>query len=209
MTKIIRSSGSHQCVSQKDPPPLSGCKFGEQSLNTPPASFATEARTTVLPDGHSSFATDCMHREEKRYPGRREPSFPGLHNLHESVFERTLRPPEPCEEEHKWRKMLWDLSAHALREALGDIPAGSHINICANSGPYDPKFEDLPPWATVPGATVDLMIVAEFRDEKATGIHPGWRQVAHPIRADEGRLLAGLRLLATARTSINVFPKHC
>ncbi|KAK7709529.1 hypothetical protein SLS63_013207 [Diaporthe eres] len=138
-----------------------------------------------------------MHREEERHPGRREPSFPGLHNLHKSVFERTLRPPEPCEEEHKRRKMLWDLGAHAVREALEDLPAGSHINICANSGPYDPKFEDLPPWATVPGASVGLLMVAEFRDEEATGIHPGWRQVAHPIRADEGRLLAGLRLLAT------------
>lgn len=41
------------------------------------------------------------------------------------------------------------------------------------------------------------MMVVEFRDEKATGIHPGWRQIAHPIRADEDRLLAGLRLLAT------------
>lgn len=95
-----------------------------------------------LTEGASS--TDYMHREKERHPGRREPSFPGLHNLHESIFERTLRPSEPCEEEHKRRKVLWDLGAHAVQEALEDIPAGSHINICANSGPYDPKFEDLP-----------------------------------------------------------------
>lgn len=43
----------------------------------------------------------------------------------------------------------------------------------------------------MPGAAAGLLLVAEFRDD----IHPGWRQVAVPIRRDEGRLLAGLRLL--------------
>lgn len=36
-----------------------------------------------------------------------------------------------------------------------------------------------------------LLLVAEFRDD----IHPGWRQIAIPIYNNEGRLLAGLRLL--------------
>lgn len=199
---------SHQCASQEEPP-LSRGKFGKQGHNTPPASTATQARTINLPDGHSSFAPDYMHRDEERQPGRREPGFPGLHNLHQCVFDRTLNPPEPYNEEHERRKVIWDLGAQAVREALEDIPAGSHINLCANSGPYDPKFENLPPWATVPGADAGLLMVAEFRDEKATRIHPAWRQVAHPIRADEGRLLAGLRLLATVRTSISDSPDHC
>lgn len=87
--------------------------------------------------------------------------------------------------------MLWDFAAQAVREALQDIPAGSHVSICANSGPQNDRLERLPPWAAVPGAAMGLLFVAEFREN----IHPGWRQIATPINETEGRLLAGLRLL--------------
>ncbi|KAJ0122905.1 hypothetical protein J7T55_011366 [Diaporthe amygdali] len=140
-----------------------------------------------------------MYKKEERQPGRREPSFHGLHNLHEFVLVRTLNPPEPFEEKHKRRKVLWDLGSQAVREALEDIPTGSHVNVCANSGPCSPEYGSLPPWATVPGTDVGLLMVAELWDEKNTGIHPGWRKVAHPIRTEEGQLLAGLRLLAAVR----------
>lgn len=59
------------------------------------------------------------------------------------------------------------------------------------SGPQNDNLEKLPPWTAVPGAAIGLLFVATFRDD----IHPGWRQIATPIRQDEGRLLAGLRLL--------------
>lgn len=74
-----------------------------------------------------------MHREEGRQPGRHEPSFPGLLNLHKSIFNCQLRPLQPCEEGHKWRKMLRDLRAEAVLEALEEIPASSHITMYADS----------------------------------------------------------------------------
>lgn len=174
-----------------------GGRFGKEGTNTPPAPGAVLARTVTMPDGYTSVAPDDMYRIDELEPGRREPCFPNLHNLHDTVFERTLNPPKPTEDEHNRRAMLWDLASEAVLEALKEVPSGTHVNVCANSGPHNPKLENLPPWTTVPGASVGLLMVAEFRDEKATGIHPGWRQVAHPIRSDEGRLLAGLRLLAT------------
>lgn len=65
---------------------------------------------------------------------------------------------------------------------------------CPCSGPQNNQLEKLPPWTTVPGAAAGLLLVAKFRND----IHQGWRQVAIPIRRDEGRLLAGLRLLPAA-----------
>lgn len=121
-------------------------------LNTPPASICTQARIISLPDGHSSSTPGYMHRENEGQLGRHEPSFPGLHNLHKSIFNCQLRPLEPCEEGYKWRMMLRDLGAEAVLEALEDIPAGSHITVYADSGPCDLEFEDLLSWETVPGA---------------------------------------------------------
>lgn len=168
-----------------------GGKFGIQGTNTPPAPGASLARTVLLPDGFTACAPDDMYRMNELAPGRREPRFPGLHNLHSSVFERTLAPPPITGALPERRAMLWDVAARAVREALRGLPAGSHINVCANSGPQDDKLEKRPPWAAVPGAALGLLFVAEFRDD----IHPGWRQIATPINETEGRLLAGLRLL--------------
>lgn len=111
---------------------LLGGKFGEQGENTPPAPGASLAKTVVLPDGHASVSPDDMYRLSELAPGRREPSFPGLHNLHDTVISRTLSPPPIEGDKPNRRAMLWDSAAEAVREALADIPAGSHINVCAN-----------------------------------------------------------------------------
>lgn len=91
--------------------------------------------------------------------------------------------------------MLWDKAAKAIREALSDIPAGSHVVVCANSGPHNAGLESLPPWTTVEGAITGFLLVAQFRDNAKENLHPTWRQIAIPIDPTEGRLLAGLRLL--------------
>lgn len=170
-----------------------GGKFGIEGTNTPPTPKATLARTVLLPDGFTACAPDDMYRMDELAPGRREPGFPGLHNLHESVLERTLKAPPFQLPQHYVRAAYWDCAAEAVREALQGVPAGSHINVCANSGPRDDHLEKRPPWAAVPGAALGLLFVAQFRDDQ--DIHPGWRQVAVPIDAHEGRLLAGLRLV--------------
>lgn len=169
-----------------------GGKFGMQATkNTKPSPGATLARTIVLPDGYTSISPDDMYRLNELAPGHREPQFPGLHNLHESVIERTIIQQHFEQPAQVRRSILWDIAAEAVVDALKGIPAGSHINICANSGPQDDKLEKLPPWAAVPGAAMGLLFVAQFRED----IHPGWRQIATPINEDEGRLLAGLRIL--------------
>lgn len=148
-----------------------------------------------------------MHREE-RQPGRQDQSFLGLYNLHKSIFNCQLRPLGPCEEAHRWRKMLKDLGAEAVREALEDIPAGSHIAMYADSGPCVLKFRTCFRGKQSP-ALLDLLMMAKFRDEKATRIHSGWCQIAHHITPGEGRLLVGLRLLATLPLLISRSLDHC
>ncbi|KAF3763051.1 hypothetical protein M406DRAFT_73704 [Cryphonectria parasitica EP155] len=170
---------------------LLGGKFGKEGENTPPAPGAILANTITLPDGFTCVSPDDMYRINELAPGRREPRFPGIHNLSESVISRTVHPPPFQGEESKRRAQIWDTTARAVREALAGIPAGSHINICANSGPPNDKLEKQAPWAAVPGAAMGLLLVAQFRDT----IHPGWQQIAVPIQHNEGRLLAGLRLL--------------
>lgn len=166
-------------------------KFGLEGTNTPPAPRASLARTVVLPDGFTACSPDDMYRVSELEPGCREPGFPGLHNLHDSVLERTLRARPFQIPRHCIRAQYWDLAAEAVRQALKDVPAGSHINVCANSGPQNDRLEKHPPWVAVPGAAMGLLFVAQFRED----IHPGWRQIAVPIDAHEGRLLAGLRLV--------------
>jgi hypothetical protein len=176
-----------------------GEKYGEEGQNTPPAPGADLAKTIIAPDGFNMVAPDEMYRMNELQPGRREPGFHNLHNLHDSVFERTLHPvlPLPLDKpDIQRRATLWDNAANSVREALSEIPSGTHVVVCSNSGPYSPKLEPLPPWNSVDGATVGLLLVAEFRDEaKEEKVHPAWRQVAVPINSNEGRLFAGLRLL--------------
>ncbi|KAH8588819.1 hypothetical protein B0O99DRAFT_600467 [Bisporella sp. PMI_857] len=177
-------------------------KFGEEGTNTGPAPKSNLANTINLPDGHSMVAPDTMYRINELMPRRREPSFPGLHNLHESVIARTLSPPgipvgiaiSKIKEVDR-RAKLWEIAAEATRQALDNIPPGSHVVVCANSGPYNAKLEKLPPWTTVAGAVTGILMVAEFRDELTEDVHPSWCQVATPIWSHEGRLLAGIRLL--------------
>lgn len=142
-----------------------GGKFGIEGTNTPPAPKATLARTVLLPDGFTACAPDDMYRMDELAPGRREPGFPGLHNLHESVLERTLKAPPFQLPQHYIRAAYWDCAAEAVREALQGVPAGSHINVCANSGPQNDHLEKRPPWAAVPGAALGLLFVAQFRDD--------------------------------------------
>ena len=130
---------------------------------------------------------------------RREPSFPNLHSLHPSVLLRTIEPPLtfPTTEllVHR-RASLWDVAASAVRQALATLPAGSHVAVCTNSGPYNLKLEVLNPSAAVPGAGVGLLFAAKLRDSpKTEDVHPGWIQIATPINPTEGRLLAGLRII--------------
>lgn len=173
-------------------------KYGMPGKNTGPCPKSNAVDTITAADGFGMIAPGGMYRIDELRPGRREPSFPNLHNLHDDVFARTLNPSMafPADRpELGHRAAVWDVAAVATREALKKIPANSHINICANSGPYNGKLESLPPWTTVRGAAIGLLFVAEFRDDTHEQVHPAWRQIATPITPSEGRLLAGLRLL--------------
>jgi hypothetical protein len=79
-----------------------------------------------------------MYWPNERSVGRREPSFPEIHNLHPSVIARTIDPPMTI--------VLWDMAAAFVRATLADIPPGSHIVVCANSGSKTSKFEEAAPW---------------------------------------------------------------
>ncbi|KAK8856016.1 hypothetical protein PGQ11_011928 [Apiospora arundinis] len=183
-------------------------KFGKQGTNTKPSPTAEPLQTMICEDGHSMVIPGDMYRMSELHPGRREPKFPGLHNLHESVTGRTRDPPPMHEitsdSVKRRRAWMWDQVSYAVRAALQDIPHGAHVAVVSNSGSKSGKLanelEESPPSAMIPGATVGLLFVAEFRDERTSGIHPDWRQIACPIRPTEGRLLAGLRLLPACVT---------
>ncbi|KAK7968000.1 uncharacterized protein PG986_002277 [Apiospora aurea] len=169
-------------------------RFGKQGVNTKPSPTAGPLKTKICDDGYPVVAPGDMYRMDELQPGRREPQFPGLHNLHESVIARTRDPPAMDE-------IMADTSKRR-RAALQEIPHGAHIAVVSNSGAkagqLADQLEESPPGAMIPGATVGLIFVAEFRDERTSGIHPAWRQIACPIRATEVRLMAGLRLLPAA-----------
>ncbi|KAK6072209.1 hypothetical protein SCUP515_07541 [Seiridium cupressi] len=182
-----------------------GGRFGQEGTNTRKPPTCGPPPMIELADGFGAVAPGHMYRPEERHPGRREPQFPGPHNLHETVVARTLAPPPLQTLDHEFRALLWDVTADAVRKAIEDIPSGSHVVVCANSGPKNAELEDIPPWEKTPGATCGLLLVVEFRNPEpgsaandGHGIHPGWRQIAVPILANEGRLLAGLRLLPAA-----------
>ncbi|KAK8058095.1 hypothetical protein PG994_008543 [Apiospora phragmitis] len=178
-------------------------RFGKEGTNTKPSPTAPPLKTTICEDGHPMVAPGDMYRMDELHPGRREPQFPGLHNLHDTVITRTRDPPPlrdvQADPTQRRRAALWDQVSQAVRAALQEIPHGAHVAVVSNSGPkagtLADQLEEAPPGAMIPGATVGLLFVAEFRDERASGLHPDWRQIACPIRAAEGRLLAGLRLL--------------
>ncbi|KAK7935984.1 hypothetical protein PG985_001479 [Apiospora marii] len=179
-------------------------RFGKEGTNTKPSPTARPVKTEICKqDGYPVVAPDDMYRmEDELHPGRREPQFPGLHNLHDSVIDRTREPPSlreiMADPTKRRRAAIWDQVSYAVRAALQEIPHGSHVAVVSNSGAKTgqlaDQLEESPPGAMIPGATVGLIFVAEFRDERS-GIHPNWRQIACPIRAHEGRLMAGLRLL--------------
>ncbi|KAK8065083.1 hypothetical protein PG997_011830 [Apiospora hydei] len=181
-------------------------RFGKQGTNTMPSPTAAPLKTKICEDGHPVVAPGDMYRMDELQPGRREPEFPGLHNLHESVIARTQDPPAMNEimadTSKRRRAAIWDQVSLAVRAALQEIPHGAHVAVVSNSGAKSgqlaDQLEESPPGAMIPGATVGLIFVAEFRDERTSGIHPDWRQIACPIRATEGRLMAGLRLLPAA-----------
>ncbi|KAK9774976.1 hypothetical protein AB5N19_12530 [Seiridium cardinale] len=182
-----------------------GGRFGQEGTNTRKPPTCGPPPMIELADGFGAVAPGHMYRPGERHPGRREPQFPGPHNLHETVVARTLAPPPLETLEHELRALIWEVTADAVRKAIEDIPSGSHVVVCANSGPKNAQLEDIPPWEKTPGATCGLLFVVEFRNptpgssaNDGHGIHPGWRQIAVPIVSNEGRLLAGLRLLPAA-----------
>lgn len=176
-----------------------GCKnCGEEGKNGSPAPGAILARTVTASDGFSTVASDDMYRMNELSPGRREPSFHNLHNLHDSVLERTRNPPLPIlldNREVVRRYDIWEKTARYVGQALNDVLVGSHVVVCSNSGPYSSRLESLPPWTTVAGAGIGLLLVAEFRKGPTEKVHPAWKQIAVPTTATDGRLFAGLRLL--------------
>lgn len=171
-----------------------GSKFGLRGITTAPSPGNSEIETVVAEDGFSMLKSDSMYRSNEFHADRREPRFLGLHNLADSVFERTLNPPRPEGREAMRRATIWDQVAEAFRHAIAGIPSKSYVVMCSNSGPYNPDFEDRHPADFIPGATCGILLVAGFRGRE-TNINKGWIQVAVPCKATDGRLFASLRLM--------------
>lgn len=148
----------------------------------------------IAADGFSMLSPDSMYRSNEFHPGRREPGFPGLHNLADSVFERTLHPPCPGNREAIRRAVLWDDVADSFRKAIAVIPSGSYVVVCSNSGPYNAEFEDRHPADFIPEASCGILFVSMFRGEE-TNISQGWIQVGVYCKPTDGRLFASLRLM--------------
>lgn len=171
-----------------------GGKHGLQGTTTAPSPGNSEIETVVAEDGFSMLKSDSMYRSNELHVDRREPRFLGLHNLADSVFERTLNPPRPKGRKTIHRAMIWDHVAESFRRAIADIPPKSYVVVCSNSGPYNPDFEDRHPADFIPEATCGILLVASFRGSE-TNISKGWIQVAVPCNATDGRIFASLRLM--------------
>lgn len=188
-------SGSSKITVETAPRLYPGGRFGLPArMTTDPSPGQPEFKTEIAADGLSMLSSDSMYRINELHPGRREPQFHGLHNLADSVFERTLNPPRPGNREAIRRAVLWDYVAKHFRKAVADIPSGSYVVVCSNSGPYNAEFEDRHPADFVPGASCGILLVSMFRGEE-TNINEGWIQVGVPCKPTDGRLFASLRLM--------------
>ncbi|KAI1265483.1 hypothetical protein F5Y18DRAFT_386694 [Xylariaceae sp. FL1019] len=175
--------------------------YGTPGQNTAKPPESQHPETFIAEDGFRMHKRDQMYRMIETMPGRREAEYPHFNNLGLNVLERAVRPPVPIEGEiHKRREKLWEDVAQATKEALATLPPGTHVAVTANSGPYSEKLEVHPPGKSIPGAAVGLLYVAEFRTEDQE-IHEDWIQIAVPVRPDEGRLFAGIRLVPTVLDS--------
>lgn len=148
----------------------------------------------IAADGFSMISSDSMYRSNEFHPGRRESRFHSLHNLADSVLERTLNPPCPGNREAIRRAVLWDDIAGSFRKAVAVIPSGSYVVVCSNSGPYNAEFEDRHPADFIPEASCGILFVSMFRGEE-TNISQGWIQVGVYCKPTDGRLFASLRLM--------------
>jgi hypothetical protein len=83
----------NKCPSSRPPHAPLHRQYGEQGQNTQPLVDATFHTTILAPDGFTTVEPGSMYRPDEAQPGRREPSFPNLHNLHADVIQRTLTPP--------------------------------------------------------------------------------------------------------------------
>lgn len=171
-----------------------GGKFGLRGITTAPSPGNSEIETVAAEDGFSMLKSGSMYRSNEFHADRREPRFLGLHNLADSVLERTIKSPRPKGREAIRRAVIWDQVAEAFRNALAEIPSKSYVVVCSNSGPYNPDFEDRHPADFIPEATCGILLVAGFRG-RGTNINKGWIQVAVPCEATDGRIFASLRLM--------------
>lgn len=171
-----------------------GGKFGLRGITTAPSPGISDIETVVAEDGFSMLKTDSMYRSNEFHADRREPRFSGLHNLADSVLERTLNPPRPKGREAMRRAVIWDQVAEAFRNAIAGIPSKSYVVVCSNSGPYNPDFEDKHPADFIPEATCGILLVASFRG-RGSNVNKGWIQVAVPCNSTDGRIFASLRLM--------------
>lgn len=171
--------------------------YGTPGMNTTKNLKSQRIETVIASDGEPMRKPGFMYRMDEYWPGRRQPEYAHLHNLSSGVLARATQPPMNIEgEEPTRRKKIWDDAARAAAEALANVESGTHIAVCANSGVFDPKLEAHAPSCLIPGAKIGLLFVAEFR-ASTDPIHEDWYQIAVPTRPNEGRLLAGLRLIPT------------
>lgn len=189
------SSAASEIAVKAAPRLYPGGRFGLSArVTTEPSPARPEFKMEAAKDGFSMLSPDSMYRSDEFHPGRREPGFPGLHNLADSVFERTINPPRPANREAIRRAVLWDDVADSFRKAIAVIPSGSYVVVCSNSGPYNAEFEDRHPADFVPEASCGILLVSMFRGGE-TNISQGWIQVGVYCKPTDGRLFASLRLM--------------
>jgi len=203
---ILHSKGRHWTAVRAAgalPGPHGVVRLGQVSASRPTPYTAESPpmrwRDRVGVDWESQqpeYEMDSMYRENLRERGLRNPRNPTLHHVDPVVFDAFSSQPAPGPTHGTWLR-LYEWTCEALR-----LPAGGRAIVVTAGNTADNSLTRNPPSDVIPDATRGIVYALGY-----TGgpIHPGWTVIYCPLEADQGRLLAGARLLPAMVPGVTTF----
>lgn len=158
----------------------------------PHAPPAPRMRNVLNPDGVVTVSPDDMYRSDFTEGGLRHPSNFTLHALAEIVFDYAKDgAPEGGSERFRG---LWRYTERQLVEATEHLVGDHGIIICSWNSAHAPLIRKEPA-SYVPGVRLGICLIRDDSDVSTAERAPGWIYIAIPLRLEEDRLLASLRVV--------------
>lgn len=142
----------------------------------------------VVTDNWTSYPNDRFYRDDDSAGGLRDISFRTLHNLASKVLTSTL---SVVPDTDPRRARLWDQTVARWQRVIHAASPGTVavVTACNSNGIMQGQH----PSCVVSDATVGYCFVATIDPQYQ--VSPDWVIILIPLRADEGRLLASLRVI--------------